>query len=150
MTPSRPDPLDPSRPPNPLDVSGPPDPSRPDASRPSGVPGHREPAGGPVPTPTKPDGPTKPEAPSKPGLTRAGAAWFATATALVLLTLLTVFILQNQARVQVRFLGLEGFLPLGVALLVAAIAGGLVVTVIGVVRIVQLRRSARRGRTPRR
>jgi uncharacterized integral membrane protein len=80
-----------------------------------------------------------------PQRTRAGAAWVATALGIILLVLLIIFILQNQDPVTVRFFGLQGELPLGTALLIAALAGGGVVFVIGAVRIVQLRRSARRA-----
>jgi uncharacterized integral membrane protein len=69
----------------------------------------------------------------------------ATAAAILLLILLIIFILQNQDPVTVKFFGLQGELPLGTALLIAALAGGGVVFVIGAVRIVQLRRSARRA-----
>jgi uncharacterized integral membrane protein len=54
-------------------------------------------------------------------------------------------------RVNLFFLGAAGTLPLGVAMLFAAIAGALVVALIGSARIGQLRRTARRrggGITP--
>jgi uncharacterized integral membrane protein len=63
---------------------------------------------------------------------------------LVLLTLLLIFILQNQARVRVHFLGWSPSMPLGVAMLLAAVIGGVTVAVSGVARIVQLRRTNRR------
>lgn len=78
--------------------------------------------------------------------TRASAAWFASAAALVLLVLLIVLILQNQQPVKVQYLGLTGSLALGLALLIAAVGGALVVTIVGVVRITQLRIDARRAR----
>ena len=69
--------------------------------------------------------------------------------ALALLVLLAVFILQNGGSVSVHFLGLEGTVPLGVALFVAAVAGGGVVAVIGVARLTQLRvRAMRSDRQP--
>jgi uncharacterized integral membrane protein len=70
--------------------------------------------------------------------------WVAVATALVVLVLLIVFILQNQEAVQVKFLGLEGTVALGVALFIAAVAGGVLVAVAGAARILQLRAAARR------
>ena len=73
-----------------------------------------------------------------PRLTRASAAWVATAAALLLLVLLIIFILQNTARVQIHFLGFAGSLPLGMALLIAAVGGGLAVGVAGVSRVTQL------------
>jgi uncharacterized integral membrane protein len=78
--------------------------------------------------------------------TRAAAAWFATAVALVLLVLLVILILQNQKVVQVHYLGFAGSISLGTALLVAAVAGAAVVTIVGVIRITQLRFSSRRTR----
>jgi uncharacterized integral membrane protein len=64
-------------------------------------------------------------------------------SALVLLVLL-IFILQNSTPVQISFLGVSGTLPVGVALLLAAIAGLLLVAIPGGLRILQLRRAARR------
>ena len=78
--------------------------------------------------------------------TRAATAWFATAAALVLLVLLIVLILQNQAMVKVHYLGFTGSLQMGTALLISAVAGGSVVTTVGIVRITQLRLTARRAR----
>jgi uncharacterized integral membrane protein len=63
------------------------------------------------------------------------------ASALVLLLLL-IFILQNGQRSDVHFLGAHGQLPMGVALLLAAVFGVLLVTVPATVRILQLRRLA--------
>ena len=65
--------------------------------------------------------------------------------ALVLLLLL-IFILQNGQRADVYFLGAHGRLPIGVALLLSAIFGVLLVTLPAAVRIVQLRLLA--GRRP--
>ncbi|HET9647950.1 MAG TPA: lipopolysaccharide assembly protein LapA domain-containing protein [Microlunatus sp.] len=81
-----------------------------------------------------------------PRVTRVSAAWAATGVALVLLILLIVFILQNSTKVNVRFLGMSGTIPLGMALLIAAVAGGVVVAIAGVARVTQLRMSARRIR----
>lgn len=78
-----------------------------------------------------------------PRFTRASAAWVGTATALLLLILLIVFMLQNTRRVEVNFLGLAGSLPLGMALLIAAVGGGVVVAIAGAARVTQLRMNAR-------
>lgn len=48
----------------------------------------------------------------------------AVVTALILLVLLIIFILQNQEPARVIFLGLEGTLPLGMALFIASVATG--------------------------
>jgi uncharacterized integral membrane protein len=60
--------------------------------------------------------------------------------------MLIVFILQNTSRVEVHYLGLAGSLPLGMALLIAAVGGGVVVAIAGVARVTQLRMNARRTR----
>jgi hypothetical protein len=65
------------------------------------------------------------------------------------LLLLLVFILQNGNPVQISFFALEGVLPVGVALLLAAIAGVLLVAIPGSLRIMQLRRAPCRGSTGR-
>ncbi|WP_226761435.1 lipopolysaccharide assembly LapA domain-containing protein [Arthrobacter sp. SO3] len=83
-------------------------------------------------------------------MTRAGMIWVAVSVGLVLLVLLIIFILQNQDRVTVQYLGVAGELSLGMALFIAAVAGGLLVTIAGAVRILQLRIQRRRpaGRLP--
>lgn len=80
------------------------------------------------------------------GLTRASAAWVATGAALLLLILLIVFILQNSTKVEVHFLGMSGTIPLGMALLIAAVGGGVLVAIAGVARVTQLRMNSRRTR----
>ena len=85
-------------------------------------------------------------APGAPRLTRAGAVWVATAAALLLLVLLIVFMLQNSTKVEVHFLGLTGTMSLGMALLIAAVGGGVVVAIAGIARVTQLRMNARRTR----
>ncbi len=77
---------------------------------------------------------------------RIGGLWVVLVAAAVVLVLLLVFVLQNQQRVRISFLAAEGALPLGVALLFAAIAGVLLVAIPGTARILQLRRAARRRR----
>ena len=75
--------------------------------------------------------------------------WAAVACALVVLILLIAFILQNQEYVQVKFFGLEGSVPLGIALFIAAVGGGVLVAIAGAARIIQLRLAAHRGRRRR-
>jgi len=62
----------------------------------------------------------------------------------VVLLLLMIFILQNGQRSDVHFLGAHGHLPMGVALLLSAIFGVLLVAVPTVVRVLQLRLMASR------
>ena len=76
--------------------------------------------------------------------TRIGGIWVAVIVAAWVLVFFLIFVLQNPTRVDVFFLGAAGTLPLGVAMLFAAIAGALVVALIGSARIIQLRRTARR------
>ncbi|MBB3038605.1 LapA family protein [Hoyosella altamirensis] len=77
--------------------------------------------------------------------TRAGAWWSALIIGALLLILLLVFILQNLASTTIFVLFWEWDMPLGVALLGAAILGILIAACIGGVRILQLRRTARKG-----
>lgn len=62
------------------------------------------------------------------------------------LILLVIFIIQNTHTVHISFLGAHASLSLAVALLIAAIAGALVMAAAGTARITQLRRSMRRTR----
>ena len=78
---------------------------------------------------------------------RTGGLWVAAVAFAAVLLLLLIFVLQNGQRVDVSFLGLHGHLPLGVALLLAAVFGVLLVALPGTARIVQLRMLGhRRGR----
>lgn len=141
----------------------------PPASRPSAAPGEPYPSPGPsadevgMRTPeAAPAGTDVGQAPvdaSQPPHriqhTRTSGLWVAVAAAALILLLLLIFILQNNRQVQVSFFGADGHLPLGVAMLLSAVAGALLLALIGTARIVQLRRVVRRdrgrraGRTPR-
>src|SRR5690348_10100089 len=55
--------------------------------------------------------------------TRTGGWWVTLVAAAVVLLLLLIFVLQNGSKVAVSFLGARATLPLGIALLLAAIAG---------------------------
>jgi lipopolysaccharide assembly protein A len=50
----------------------------------------------------------------------------------------------GERRVDIAYFGAHGHLPLGVALLLAAVAGALLLLIPGTVRIVHLRKTARR------
>ncbi len=76
--------------------------------------------------------------------TRTSGAFKSLLAGAVVLALLLIFILENTQRVKVSYLGANGHLPLGVALLLAAVAGALVIGVVAMARILQLRRRARR------
>lgn len=100
--------------------------------------------------PASPAPTATPAAPAERKVTRAGVIWAAVVAALVLLILLIVFILQNQEQALVKFLGFEGAVPLGMALFIAAVTGGVLVAVAGGARILQLRSNAHRARTQQR
>ena len=74
--------------------------------------------------------------------TRISASWTAVVVAALVLVLLVIFIAQNTQRSSVNFLGLHGTAPTAVVLLIAAAAGALIVVIVGVARILQLRRAA--------
>ena len=76
--------------------------------------------------------------------TRMGGMWFAAVAFAVVLVLLLIFILENSQKVDISFFGAHGHLPLGVALLFAAVLGILLVVIPGTARIIQLRMTARR------
>jgi uncharacterized integral membrane protein len=85
--------------------------------------------------------------PRKVERTRVSMLWTAVAVGLVVLAAILIFIAQNSTSVRVHFLSADGELPLGVALLFAALLGAILVLAIGSVRMLQLRRVARRRRT---
>jgi uncharacterized integral membrane protein len=90
------------------------------------------------PTPTGTD--------HRPGVprTRTGGLWIASVVFAAVLLLLLVFILQNTRRAEVSFFGARANPPIGVALLLAAVFGVLLVALPGTARILQLRFLARR------
>ncbi|MBW0118307.1 LapA family protein [Pseudonocardia abyssalis] len=76
---------------------------------------------------------------------RSGGLWTGLILSAIVGIFLLVFILQNNVPVEINFLGFTGSLPTGVALLLAAIAGLLLVAIPGGLRILQLRRAAKRA-----
>jgi lipopolysaccharide assembly protein A len=78
--------------------------------------------------------------------TRISGLWVAVGCFAVILLLLLIFILQNGEKVDVSYMGAHGHLPLGVALLLAAVCGVLLVVLAGTARISQLRATARKHR----
>jgi putative membrane protein len=64
------------------------------------------------------------------------------------LTVILIFIIQNAHAVNISFLGAHLQLSLAVALILAAIAGALLMAAAGTARITQLRRIMRRNRKP--
>jgi lipopolysaccharide assembly protein A len=102
------------------------------------------------PVPDSPVAPGQTAPPQTPPLTikrtRISGLWVAVGFFAVVLLLLLIFILQNGTKVQVSYMGAHGHLPLGVALLLAAVCGVLLVVLAGAARISQLRTVARRHR----
>lgn len=87
--------------------------------------------GGSTPPPTMP-------------FTRAAALWVALIVGFLVLIVLLIFVAENTIAVQIRFLNLSWNLPLGVAILMGAVGGGLVTSMVGAARIFQLRRAAKK------
>ena len=77
--------------------------------------------------------------PRQTGRTRISAAWVGVMAGALVLVLLLVFILQNTRSVKVSYFTLAGSMPLGIALLLATIAGLLLAGGIASLRIWQLR-----------
>lgn len=106
-----------------------------------------------VPSQPQPEDGSSPHPKTSPGqgkslFTRASAAWVAVGSALVLLVLMIVFMLQNSTPTAFHFLGLTATLPAGLAMVIAAVGGGIVVALAGTARIVQLRKQAGRQEQP--
>ena len=129
--------------------AGPVDPTADPVTDPGGIPVAADRSTEPV---ALPSGPTATAGGTAPAVkrSRTGGLWVGLILSALVLLLLLVFILQNNEPVLISFFALEGVLPSGVALLLAAIAGMLLVAIPGSLRILQLRRAARRGARPER
>jgi uncharacterized integral membrane protein len=99
----------------------------------------------PADIPVAPPAPPAPNPESAVKFTRAAALWSALIVGFVILIVLLVFIAQNTDSAQFAFLGWHWSLPLGVAILLAAVLGGLIAVLAGTARIVQLRRAAKKN-----
>lgn len=75
--------------------------------------------------------------------TRAAALWSALIVGFLILILLLVFIMQNTDDTTIHLFVWEWNLPVGVAILLAAVCGGLLTVAAGTARIIQLRRAAK-------
>lgn len=99
-------------------------------------------AGQPAVSPTA--APTPPPPPTGVPSSRAGRLWVGLIPALIFLVVLLIFIFQNLHDVKISFFTASGSFPLALALLLAAVAGALIVLCLGSIRILQLRRTVRR------
>jgi uncharacterized integral membrane protein len=97
----------------------------------------------PVVEPAPAGTPPPPESAVK--FTRAAALWGSLIFGFLVLIVLLIFIAQNTESAEFAFLGWRWSLPLGVAILFAAVAGGLLTVAVGAVRIFQLRRAAKKN-----
>lgn len=77
--------------------------------------------------------------------TRAASLWSSLTAGFLILIVLLIFITQNTASAQFAFFNLHWTLPLGVAILLAAVCGGLITVLAGTARIYQLRRAAKKN-----
>src|SRR5215469_17456016 len=78
--------------------------------------------------------------------TRISGLWVAVGIFALVLLFLLIFILQNSRGVDISYLGAHGHMPLGVALLLAAVCGVLLAILAGAARMAQLHSVARRHR----
>ncbi|MEV0890527.1 LapA family protein [Promicromonospora sp. MEB111] len=81
----------------------------------------------------------------KASRSRAGWLWAGSCLAALVLVALIIFMLQNTQLVLVSFLGMQGTVPLAVALLITGVGVGIIALVIGTIRSARLRRRIQRG-----
>ncbi|EGD55678.1 LapA family protein [Gordonia neofelifaecis] len=77
--------------------------------------------------------------------TRTQATYVGWVVGVIITILLIVFILVNLATVQINFIFFKADLPIGVSLLIAAIAGALITALLGGARIFQLNRALKKA-----
>ncbi len=102
------------------------------------------PAEAPASAAAEPEEPDGAAPPTEVPITKTATTWAVVAGALLVLVVVLVFILQNLHDATTQFFSAKWTIPLGVDLLLAAVLGGLVVALVGSLRILQLRRLARR------
>ncbi|MDQ1721550.1 MAG: hypothetical protein QOI26_1284 [Pseudonocardiales bacterium] len=76
---------------------------------------------------------------------RISGVWIGSIATALFVILLIIFIAQNSRQVSIHFLGWHGEFSLGLAILLAAVVGVLLVAIPGSLRIVQLRRALRKN-----
>jgi lipopolysaccharide assembly protein A len=82
----------------------------------------------------------------RPLHTRISSAYTTLIAGIAILIVVLIFVIQNAHAVTISFLGAHLQLSLAVALLLAAIAGALIMAAAGTARITQLRQTMRRDR----
>ncbi|GAB2535997.1 LapA family protein [Brachybacterium huguangmaarense] len=80
---------------------------------------------------------------------RTAGIWIALILGAIVLVALLIFIVQNNVSAAFEYFGAQFNLPLGVAMLLAAIAGALVMALVGSVRMIQMSLELRRLRKER-
>lgn len=130
------------------------------SSEPAAVPDPAEPAptSASAPSPAKSSTKTSGKTPEKSGagagaktpesavkFTRTAALWTALVIGFLVLILLLVFIIQNGNQVPIHLFSWEWHVQLGVAILLAAVAGGLLAFSVAGIRLLQLRLAARKN-----
>jgi len=78
--------------------------------------------------------------------TRLSGAWVATGCFVVVLLFLLFFILSNNYDVRITIFGQHVHMPLGVAMVFAAVCGALLILLAGVARLTQMRSRVRKHR----
>lgn len=103
-------------------------------------------------SPDSPDLPVSPPAQANAAppesavkFTRAASLWTSLTAGFLILIVLLIFIIQNGDSVPFHFFGWHWRLQQGVAILLAAIGGGLITVLAGTARIYQLRRAAKKN-----
>jgi len=98
-----------------------------------------------------PPGAAEPDRSHLPGrasevkFTRAAALWSSLILGFLILIVLLIFIAQNTASTAFTFLSWHWNLQLGVAILLAAVCGGLITALVSAARMFQLRRVAKKN-----
>lgn len=115
-----------------------------------------EPAGETNQVPVVPEQPTAHPAPTAEQPVRkqsqkmagsvANSTWIAMIIGLLLLILLIIFIMQNQQQIELNLFAWSFEFPAGIGYLITAITGGLIVAMVGMVRMVELSRQVRKLR----
>lgn len=80
--------------------------------------------------------------PKKPGV--SGIVWAALILGVIILILLLIFIIQNNVSTRFEYMAWQFSLPLGVAMLLSAVAGALVMALVGSVRMFTLSHRVRK------